>query len=395
MTQYRDIKLNKNFSQEHACKIEIPAIDPQQMLGIVDDLKHALAETSGDINDTALASPDSEGDYANLLYWIHAYEESLSDLLEMLTDRMILCDNLMSHIVPERLPVLFQAQKCYTTHSLESMDIRFCQRYNEGMYCEVYVTSQTKTESAELFTMINYEGLELALNAENSQLIRISDGTFKTIQCSHNKFDDTDAAEFQFCSQETFEPTCLEALFNQSIDKMLKNCNFTFATPEAITITTDGILLQGNTISSVKEIDVNSGKTVGIIKNEFPVLLTTNSHLEINTDHKEITIRPTRVYSNHTANYTWVKKEDLNRLLSTTKMNHLIHTTQTGTWIDLAYGILIFIFIPGILYTYRLCISGAILNVDCCSRKPKKANPKKLNYRANKRILLKEMSPLI
>jgi hypothetical protein len=60
------------------------------------------------------------------------------------------------------------------------MDIRFCQRYNEGMYCEVFVTSQTKTESAELFTMVNYEGLELALNAENSQLIRIADGTFKT-----------------------------------------------------------------------------------------------------------------------------------------------------------------------------------------------------------------------
>jgi hypothetical protein len=77
------------------------------MLGIIYDLEHALEDTGGDINDATLATPEGASSYANLLYWVHAYEESLSNLLEMLTDRMILCDNLMSHIVPERLPVFF------------------------------------------------------------------------------------------------------------------------------------------------------------------------------------------------------------------------------------------------------------------------------------------------
>jgi hypothetical protein len=365
------------------------------MIGTIEDLEHAIEETSGDINDTALSTPEGTEAYGNLLYWIHAYEVSLTDLLEMLTDRMILCDNLMSHMVPEKLPVLLQAQKCYTPHSVESIDIRFCQRYNDGMYCEAYVTSQTKTELVELYTMINYNGVELALNGQDSKLIKTPDDTWKTLQCTYNTFDDTDAAEFQFCSQDTFDTVCIEKLHGKNFAEILKHCNFTFKEPEAITITTEGVLLQGDSISSIKEIDASTGKTVGIVKNELPVMVATNSYLEINTDHKELTVRPIRIFTNHTSNYTWLKKDEISKLMSTTKMSHLIHATHAGTWIDLAYGILIFVFLPGIIYAYRLCISGAILNVDCCSRKAKRQDPRKANYRANKRILLKEMTPLI
>jgi hypothetical protein len=92
-------------------------------------------------------------------------------------------------------------------------------------------------------------------------------------------------------------------------------------------MTVNGILLQGNSITSIKEIHPDTLKTIGIIRESLPVLISTNAHVEVNLGHRELTLRPTKTFVNRTVNYTWLAKSEIDKLVTMTTLNLVVTTT--------------------------------------------------------------------
>ena len=395
LASYRDEKSEANFTGLHSCTLTVPSFNPQLIIGALESLHESLNDVDVNINATALETPDGIDAYTSMVYWVHHYLETISNILEIIDGRSELLDSLLSHAIPAHLNIMLQAQVCYTPNHVEGIDIRFCKQYNSGVYCEIHVVSQTKTEQAMLYEFINYEGVQLRLHTPDAKLIKQEDNSWKELKCEHSHLTHTDSEEFQQCELLPFNLICIEKLQGRNFEDILHNCNFTFADPQDISMTSKGVLLQGDSITSIKEIHPENSKTLGLIKTKLPVLITTNAYLQININHREVTVRPTRVYENRTVNYTWLNEQEILKLVRLTRLGHVIQETQYGDVIDIIYGFIFLIVIPTIMYFVRMqCHGGNAWYHNCCKRVPKRPNPAKANYKMNKRILLKTDSPI-
>ena len=341
-----------------------------------------------------MGTKEGKDAFNSLIYWLHRYESTMDGLLNMLTERHVYLDNLSSHLIPEKIPILLESQLCYTANALESLDIQTCYRTSGGLYCELLVITQTETEKASLYTAINYHGIQLKLPTIQHQLIQTEDTTWKTMWYPHDNFATTDVDEFNLCIIADFDAKCIEALLNKDLNPILSHCNFTYAIPESIIRLPEGILLQGK-LTYIKEINSESKKTESVIKNELPLIITTNSWLEVNIDSREILLKPTRVYTNHTIRTSWMNTTHLDKLAYDVKLKNLVTSIDAGEWIDIIMGFILLIIAPAVLYVYKSCCGSNQININCCKRQPLPRNPRKENYKLNKKVLLDDITTSI
>ena len=115
------------------------------------------------------------------------------------------------------------------------------------------------------YTMINYNGIELALPIEGAFLVKINEKTWGILKCEYDEFTTTDLDEFADCRFINYHNPCTENILEHKIDPILKNCNFTYKTPHIATLTAEGTLIQGKYVSA-KEIEPTTMKTLAILK---------------------------------------------------------------------------------------------------------------------------------
>jgi len=395
---YRDENSYANTTGLHRCVLNVPGYDPQVMVASFQSLYETLEHTTQELNDTFIETSEGAHVYTSLVYWAHHFLETLSNIIENLDNRLEILDSLLSHTVPASLNILLQSQDCYPSSSanVEGIDVRYCTQTPTGIYCELHITSQTETEQSYLYELINYKGVQLKLRTPDTRLIRQDDNSWKELTCVHHHLTHTDAEEFQQCELAPFDPKCMDKLLGTNFKEILAVCNFTFAKPKAISMTVNGILLQGNDINSIKEIHPSSWKTIGIIRESLPVLISTNAHVEVNLGHRELTLRPTKTFANRTVNYTWLEKSDIDKLVTMTTLNLVVTTTTYSDIIDVVYGVIILTILPAILaLCKRQCQSGTCCSIFCRPSAPKQPDPRKVNYRMNKRLLLQQESPIV
>jgi hypothetical protein len=356
----------------------------------VQSLYENINYINGELNATAIDTGPGMEEYTSLVFWVQHYFETITNTLEIIDNRVEILDSLLSYDVPPSLNIILQAQPCYPRHSVEGIDVRYCNLHKTGIYCELHIVTQTRTSHADLYELINYEGVQLKLSTPETNLILLEDGNWKELTCVHHHLTHTDSEEFQQCDLTTFSATCIEKLHNKNFEEILNNCNFTFATPQEISMTLNGVLLQGDSISSIKEIHPETSKTLGIIKEQTPILISTNAFLEVNTGHRELTIRPSRTYTNRTINQTWLADHEILKLVRLTKLGQVLQSTGHNEIIDIIYGVIFLIIVPAVTYAVKKQCQNGTLFKNCCKKKPKRTNPRKANYKLNKRLLLKD-----
>jgi hypothetical protein len=391
LSKYIDPESTVDTTNLHICKLDLPPVDPAYLEATVLDLQKTIQDQNGKITAEQMGTAEGKNSFNALIYWLHRYESTMDNLLNMLTERHIFLDNLSSHLIPEKIPILIESQKCYSSSALESLDVQTCYRTKTGLYCELLIITQSETEKASLYTAVNYRGIQLELPTVQHQLIQTEDTTWKTMWCPHDNFAATDIDEFNMCMFNNFDAKCIDVLHKKDIDPILQHCNFTYIKPDSIVRLPEGILLQGQ-LNYIKELENESKKTINVVKNELPLVITTNSWLEINIDSREIILKPTKVFTNHSINFPWMNSTQIDKLVYNTKLRNLVTSIDAGEWIDIVMGFILLIIAPAVLYVYKSCCGSNQININCCKRPPLPRNPRKENYKLNKKVLIDDIA---
>jgi hypothetical protein len=97
------------------------------------------------------------------------------------------------------------------------------------------VTVLTNQEMAEVYTLINYDGVQLKIE-EGNYLIK-QDSTWFGLTCEKDLNKNLDS--FNSCKQTKIESDCVEALGRENIDPYLEKCHFEKSEPTLGQITMD------------------------------------------------------------------------------------------------------------------------------------------------------------
>ncbi len=326
--------------------------------------------------------------YLDWVYALYNYEKTLEGLWDKTNTRLNMLENLNSHLIPERLPLMLVGTTCSNVNGKESLDVIECEKSPKGLYCQLNARAQVKTEIMQRYVPINYNGIELAFPIENSFLVRVNDKSWGLLQCQYIEFTTTDLDEFGDCKFYPYHNPCTDTILDKRIDPILKHCNFTYKTPHITTMTAEGTLLQG-TYSAAKEVEPITMKTLAILKEKPPLFITTNPWLTVSDESKELLIKPEKFYDVRIISTSWLTNDDIAHLEQKTKLFHLLEKTESGTIVDLIMAFILLIMAPSTIYFCKICFES-IKWSKACYKEPKARMPmQKLNYKENKRILVK------
>jgi hypothetical protein len=135
---YSNSKNDKNFDGLNNCKLNVPIIAAKEVEVIIDDLiasTHHLVRTTTDENIKNGTSGRSL--YLEWIYALYNYERTLEGLWDKTNTRLNLLENLNSHLIPERLPLMLVGTTCSNVNGKESLDVIECEKSPKGLYCQL------------------------------------------------------------------------------------------------------------------------------------------------------------------------------------------------------------------------------------------------------------------
>ena len=377
MTKY--LSANKDPFVNSTCKIEIDFIPLEEFQG-------AYLETHWNLDylNNSVMEPNLLVHKNEIVYFIYGAETAIDNLLEYATERLTLIENLQSHVTGGQMPMLLHLNPCHGVFSMDNLDIELCETYESGLSCLINLNSHTETETLNMYTLINYDGVEISLGEPENFLAKNKDGHFFILNCIDNEKSSSDLDEFEQCNQQPFDNKCTEHLESKDhFYEVLQNCNFTFAKSEDIVRFADGILIQTKVLT-LKELHPNTFTTINILPTRTPVVITTNALLSV-TYNRQLNIRPEKVYDSRNLDYTWLSKEQIMLIHSKAAKERLLKSIELDDYIDMAYGVFLLLLTPGSVYAIKLCISSGLFKKGCC--KLRKQKPNKTNYKINKGVL--------
>jgi hypothetical protein len=378
LAQHAETGITTNETLE--CNLAMPAITYSRVSELELDLAGFLPEL-----DKTITDPISTIDYRNSAYYLLHAERAIESLLELTTDRLILLENLNSHIIPDRLPILLQTQKCYSPGKLESIDVETCKITGKGLVCILEITAQTQTEPVTMMELINYDGVQLDLGNKNNILVQGQDNHLNIMQCKNDKPTYNELEDLNDCILIPLNKKCADVINTKDFNAIMQNCNFTFANTEPIVNYNDGVLINER-METIKELQPTGNRViVGIINPEFPMTITTNALLSIHYKGQEVIIRPDKVYRSRILTHTWLTNEQRQELTDRQNMKRLVKAVGHGEVIDAIMALLFLIMAPGMIYYYKIIMATSEATVNC--KKTKKQKHAHTNYEANKKFV--------
>jgi hypothetical protein len=379
LSQYAKTGVRNPFS-DTKCKLIIDPVPLTSLDTAVVETEELLSYLNETVTDALLS--ERKFDVVGLLYQV---EKTLDTLLLTFTDRLIIVEGLTSHLISDKLPVLLQHQSCYNERSLDNIDIVTCITHEEGLSCIIDIEAQTQIETFKEYILINYRGVQLALQQGEDKLVRDLDNHWHILRCTYHDKILTDLDEYSSCSILAYDNICTENIENRdSFDLILTNCNFTIKEPQEIINSQNGTLIMVKPLT-IKELDPTSKHTISTLNTQVPVLIQTNAILSVmHTSQKQI--RPEIIHDSRIISYSYLSTEQINRLISIAARSKILTSIDTGDYIDLVQSILVLILAPGSLYGVVQCMKLGLFSNVCC--KPRKNQAKdKTNYNINKRIV--------
>jgi hypothetical protein len=233
----------------------VPIIAAKEVEVVVDDLLASMMHMDRTVTEEKIKnSTEGRTLYLAWIFSLYYYEKTLEGLWDKTNTQLNMLENLNSHLIPERLPLMLVGTTCSNVNRKESLDVLECQKSPKGFHCQINARAQVKTEIMQRYVPINYSGIELTFPIKDAFLVRVNNKSWGLMQCQYVEFTTTDLDEFGDCKFYPYHNLCTDTILDKRIDPILKYRNFTYKTPHITTLTAEGTLLQGS-YSAAKKVE--------------------------------------------------------------------------------------------------------------------------------------------
>jgi hypothetical protein len=301
----------------------------------------------------------------------------VGQLNNVILERVKIMDLLANKQLDAEVLVGIHQKDCMLKGKLENTEIVSCTKTKEGLLCVLEVTALMEQEKVEVYSLINYDGVQLKI-PEGKYLIKM-DSTWFGLTCEKDLNENLDT--FDLCKRTKIESDCIEALGREKIDPYLEKCHFEKSEPTLSQITMDGILVQGTDIE-VQLLDSLTDHRPDKISKAPPLLIVTNKIVRVLKNDFEKTIHPKIQVATEKILESWLSEDDISSLRSKIAMKEILEFDHYESIVG-AVLISIIALVTGVLCKKQINISKQ-LNYDI--EKQTKKSKSKQNLKENKKL---------
>jgi hypothetical protein len=373
LTSYRNVQIEGSF--EGKCEISWKKYKPSYL----DEFSTQLQTLTKDISLTSdeayfTANPAKLTEVKSTLEKMNQITAQISNIF---LERVKLMDLLANKQISSEVLVGIQQKSCVLKGQLEKTEVLNCKKSKEGLLCVLESTALMEQEKVEVYSLINYDGVQLKI-PEGKYLIKM-DSTWFGLTCEKDLNENLDS--FDLCTRTKIESDCIEALGREKIDPYLEKCHFEKSEPTLSQITTEGILIQGTDIE-VKLLDSLTDHRPDKISKAPPLLIVTNKIVRVLKNDFETTIHPKIKVATEKLIESWLSDDDVSSLKSKIAMKEILEFDHYESIVG-AVLISIIALITGVLCKKQINISKQ-LNYDV--EKQAKKSKSKQNLKENKKL---------
>jgi hypothetical protein len=125
----------------------MPVIAAKEVEVIVDELIASMNHMSRTTTDEIIKNGiEGRTIYLDWIFTLYNYEKTLEGLWDKTNTQLTMLENLNSHMIPERLPLMLVGTTCSNVNGKESLDVLECEKSPKGLYCQINARAQVKTE---------------------------------------------------------------------------------------------------------------------------------------------------------------------------------------------------------------------------------------------------------
>jgi len=329
--------------------------------------------------------------FLNLLDQTEILNEILNSLYDYLQIRLDTLEGLSRLQITPSLSKEMQVARCMEKAEMEKIEVNFCEKQEDGIYCMMDVTTYQATQTYQTYYTVNYRNVELA-TTDREIYAKNEDGEMGKLQCNE-KIPEGGISPYLECHFVDGDHKCMEALNTRKIANILKNCKFMSAVPRPVLKTKYGFLLMGDNITSIREID-KAGKTLYVLPKKLPIYVEVNNDLQVTYGGYTTTYRPDRTVALRRILKTWMTNQDLTDLALWSEIYNVTENLNTEDYFDLIVFVILGIVIPILCI---LCLKSLKTSNYCIAWENKKffkrkEDPNKSNFLQNQEIL---MAPIL
>jgi len=336
---YRNTSSSKTY-QTH-CLVEYREITKTQL---EEALKEIVTHVNGiDYQGTSTTFTDAEK-YYNLVNGLTNFREILTDFCQLVTDRLTILDTFSIGQLADEVPAVIQTQTCASVGTPEEFKVISCDKLAQGFYCNIEVITYTEPQYLALYTKVNFQGIELMGETEGQLLARDSSLNWKLLTCQDDFNNDNLPDYFKLCSITDYNNGCSRSLDLRRAALLIKNCNFTRRTPDAVTMTETGTLIMGN--KAVIKLLQSDGTVFKVLDQELPLLITTSRTIELEMGGIKTKIKPQKPTQHETVAEFFLDDQDIKTIKQSLNIDDFTDNLGLDDYIDLILVIIVTIVVP-------------------------------------------------
>ena len=266
------------------------------------------------------------------------YEQKASDMLAAL-------EELSDGFYPE---ILFGNTVRNCTYSINGDGERYhvveCKGTSAGFRCQVEITQTINLREYIRTYPVHYDGVAIAGELDSDIFARTVDVLeLKYLEC------DDEYSDIQVCIEKKIPDPCKKSLDSDDINGVIKNCNFSKATPSVGTVLPHGgLLIQGS------DIEILNGATR--LTNRVPIAIYSPEILTVKSNEEDYIFPPAIIVENLIVVESKLTDDEIALLHSTERWNELVNEIEIENYIDMALIILQIIVLPTVFISLYLSL---------------------------------------
>jgi hypothetical protein len=289
------------------CTLGWPNYDPNLIENLVKELDIIIAGLKTDSTSATLAS--SRPEYQELVTTLGEIRSTILMVSQKVLARVNLLEILSNGKLDPEVLTGIQAIGCVPLGEMENSKVLGCEKTNTGLLCTLEVGILENKIKAVLYTLVNYNGVQLDLNGTD-YLVNI-DNKWKRLSCIEDLDKSLDS--YDNCVQKEWNDQCGAALGQEKLDSYIKHCTFVKKEPILTEIVEEGILVQGTNLEIELLIDLMDHRPTRIYQ-KTPLLISTGKLVRVRQGEYEETAYPRKGVSTDQIITSWLTPEDI-RLL--------------------------------------------------------------------------------
>jgi hypothetical protein len=315
LDDYKDQNSDKTISSK--CSLTLDKLKPSILDGFSKKLSAITLKLN--FNATPQDLTDTSDDYYKLSTSLSSIIDNLRDTRLIFTNRLRLLEGLSNRVVDTELLTLLQSTACIPQGSLEQVDIIDCTKIRTGLLCSLQTVALSQRTKYNLYAIVNYRGVQLYV-PDKHYLVN-KDNTWYSLQCKSDSNEILDS--YDRCTQYVYDTDCGQILLTESIDNFLYNCQFERQHPSTYTVTTNGTLIQGDSLEIQLLESITDHRPVKVIQTT-PLLIQTNKIIRLTSNNFEENIHPNNEVTEEKIITSWLTKDEIDKLHDLVLFNEIL-----------------------------------------------------------------------